>query len=171
MTLAFLGALVGSASGLAVGKGLLQTVAVPRCCLLLSAESGFEARLRHFAPVTELPTVRGELARLQNQLQAAIDVEDFVTAAMVRDDIAELRSKDPAVASAMLREQLQTAVSAEDYEQASTLRDQLMILRRFLPQYQLAGLWKGALHAAVVLMRSLTAGPASLPTSVIVHVA
>jgi len=107
------------------------------------AESGFESALLQFAPSTELQQVRSELSRLQQKLQAAVDEQDFVTAAMWRDDIAELRSKDPAVMASSVREELAQAVLAERYNDAAKCRDQLLVLRRFLPQYQLAGLWKG----------------------------
>lgn len=103
----------------------------------------FEEQLREFASTAELQTVRGELSRLELKLQTAIDEQDFASAAMARDDIAELRRKDPAVMGTVLRQQLMDAVMEEDYARASDLRDQLLVLRRFLPQYQLAGLWKG----------------------------
>mmetsp|Transcript_9608 Transcript_9608/g.23846 ORF Transcript_9608/g.23846 Transcript_9608/m.23846 type:complete len:311 (+) Transcript_9608:201-1133(+) len=144
LTHLLLGGLVVRASGVALGAGMLHTRATnSRAHLFLGAESSFEAKLRDFAPAAELPTVRGELVRLQNQLQAAIDEQDFAAAAMLRDDITELRNKDPAVMSSLLKEQLQDALAKEDYKQASALRDQMLVLRRFLPQYQLAGLWKG----------------------------
>ncbi|KAL3923606.1 MAG: hypothetical protein SGPRY_004167, partial [Prymnesium sp.] len=135
-------ALFVSAAAISVFPGLVPQRSCARSHPLLSAESSFEAKLRHFAPAADLPTVRGELSKLQNKLQAAIDEQDFAAAAMIRDDIAELRSKDPAVMSSVLKEQMQQAVAKEDYEHASALRDQMLVLRRFLPQYQLAGLWK-----------------------------
>ena len=34
-------------------------------------------------------------------------------------------------------------VAREEYTEAARCRDRLLVLRRFLPQYSLAGLWKG----------------------------
>ena len=45
--------------------------------------------------------------------------------------------------AAVLREELSEHVANERYDEAARCRDELLILRRFLPQYQLAGLWKG----------------------------
>jgi len=103
----------------------------------------FEGQIAAFAPREDLPGVRGQLSKLQNQLDNAVASEEYVIAAMLRDDLKELKSKDPAVMAASLREQLTRHVSKERYTEAAQCRDQLMILRRFLPQYQLAGLWKG----------------------------
>jgi len=142
--LLLLGMILGGAAGVAMRPPALQPRSVRRLPPpLLSAESSFESKLRQFAPTSDLPSVRGELVRLQNQLSVAIEEQDFTAAAMVRDDIAELRSKDPAIMSATLREQLEQSVAEEDYGRAASSRDQLRVLRRFLPQYQLAGLWKG----------------------------
>ena len=65
---------------------------------------------------------------------------------MLRDDLLELRSRDPAELAASLRSELSDRVRQERYADAARIRDQLMVLRRFQPQYQLAGLWKGAWH-------------------------
>lgn len=156
-------ALFVSAAAISVFPGLVPQRSCARSHPLLSAESSFEAKLRHFAPAADLPTVRGELSKLQNKLQAAIDEQDFAAAAMIRDDIAELRSKDPAVMSSVLKEQMQQAVEKEDYEHASALRDQMLVLRRFLPQYQLAGLWKGARSDLRALLSSLLFKPLCSP--------
>ena len=105
---------------------------------------GFEGQIAAFAPRQELAGLRGQLGKLQEQLDSAVDNEEYVVAAMLRDDLAELKSKDPAAMSAVLRKEMTRHVEHERYTDAATCRDQLMVLRRFLPQYQLAGLWKGA---------------------------
>ena len=87
--------------------------------------------------------MRGQRAKLQAQLLDAIADEDYATAAMLRDDLAELRQKDPAVMAMGLREEMAKHVRNERYGEAARCRDELLVLRRFLPQYQLAGLWKG----------------------------
>lgn len=104
---------------------------------------GFEGQIAAFAPRQELAGLRGQLGKLQEQLDSAVDNEEYVVAAMLRDDLAELKSKDPAAMSAVLRKEMTRHVEHERYTDAATCRDQLMVLRRFLPQYQLAGLWKG----------------------------
>ena len=67
-----------------------------------------------------------------------------MVAAMLRDDLQELKSKDPAAMAMAVRAEMNEHVACERYDEAALCRDQLMVLRRFLPQYQLAGLWKGA---------------------------
>ena len=80
---------------------------------------------------------------VRQQLEEAIAGEDYVAAALHRDDLSELTSKDPAEAAAEVRKQLERAVKREMYSDAALQKDYLRVLRRFLPQYQLAGLWKG----------------------------
>ena len=109
-----------------------------------AAAPTFESKLRHFAPAADLPALRTEAARLENDLQSAVEEQDFAAAAMLRDDISQLRQKDPAFLASNLRERLEALVRRESYGEAATTRDQLLVLRRFQPQYQLAGLWKGA---------------------------
>jgi len=87
--------------------------------------------------------VRVQRRDIQEQLDNAVANEDYVLAAQLRDDLAELRQKDPAVMAMAMREQLERDVEREDYKAAALCRDRLLVLRRFLPQYQLAGLWKG----------------------------
>uniref|UniRef100_A0A7S3X1Q2 UVR domain-containing protein n=1 Tax=Emiliania huxleyi TaxID=2903 RepID=A0A7S3X1Q2_EMIHU len=108
-----------------------------------AAAPTFESKLRHFAPAADLPALRTEAARLENDLQSAVEEQDFAAAAMLRDDISQLRQKDPAFLASNLRERLEVLVRRESYGEAATTRDQLLVLRRFQPQYQLAGLWKG----------------------------
>jgi len=110
---------------------------------LNSVPEDFEAQIATFAPRKELPQVRGLRAKIQEQLANAIDTEDYTSAALLRDDLAELKQKDPATVAAALREELEAHVRKERYDDAARCRDELLVLRRFLPQYQLAGLWKG----------------------------
>jgi len=106
-------------------------------------ESSFEGAIASFAPRQDLPSVRGQLAKLQEQLNNAVEDEEYVLAAMLRDDLQELKSKDPAAMAVAVRAEMNEHVACERYDEAALCRDQLMVLRRFLPQYQLAGLWKG----------------------------
>jgi len=107
------------------------------------AAQSFEQRVKKFAPSEDLGEVRQQIAMARQSLENAVDGEDYVAAAMHRDDLRELIAKDPAEAAADVRKQLQEAVRRERYGEAAQWKDNLRVLRRFLPQYQLAGLWKG----------------------------
>jgi len=106
-------------------------------------DSWFEGQIATFAPRAKLPQVRSQRVALREMLANAVADEDYVLAAQLRDDLAELRQKDPAVMAAAMREDMSRHVRREEYAEAALCRDRLMVLRRFLPQYQLAGLWKG----------------------------
>jgi hypothetical protein len=111
---------------------------------MAATEAPFETQLKHFAPVSDLPSIRNQMAKLESDLSDAVHDQDYTVAAMLRDDLAELQSKDPSFLASDLRGRLEALVGQESYTEAATMRDQLMVLRRFQPQYQLAGLWKGA---------------------------
>jgi len=115
--------------------------AAPPAALL--GQASFEAKLERFAPSAELPELRKRAARLESDLTDAVHEQDFAAAAMLRDDLAELRDQDPACLAAKLREELEARVRKQHFGEAARLRDQLIELRSYLPQYQLAGLWKG----------------------------
>jgi hypothetical protein len=107
------------------------------------SEEAFEQRCKQFAPASELQGLRHQAILLQQQMDTAVDREDYVAAAMYRDDLREVQAKDPAEAARQMREQMERAVKRECYDDACMYRDFLRVLRRFMPQYQLAGLWKG----------------------------
>ena len=115
----------------------------PTIFLNAAADDSFEGSIAQFAPKRMLPQVRGQRIKIQEQLAGAVAGEDYVLAAQLRDDLAELRQKDPAVMAAQLRDDLARHIKRERYGEAALCRDRLLVLRRFLPQYQLAGLWKG----------------------------
>ena len=123
------------------GAALTMKASVPR--LLTTDADDFEQKLRNFAAVGELPDIRRQFALLRQQMATAVDLEDYVSAAMYRDDLRELQGRDPAEAAADARAQMERAVARERYADAAIFRDYLRVLRRFMPQYQLAGLWKG----------------------------
>ena len=150
-----------SSGGITHGRGTCRRAGLVR--LNAADGSGFEGRIAEFAPRQELPQVRGQLAKLGEELDEAISNEEYIVAAMIRDDLAELRSKDPAVMAAALRDEMQQHARRERYSDAARCRDELLVLRRYLPQYQLAGLWKGspepALASAPGLHRRLMSTP------------
>ena len=63
--------------------------------------------------------------------------------AALRDELTTIRLRDPVAVAESVRAELEVAVRKERYANAIELRDRLMVLRRFLPQFQLAGVWKG----------------------------
>ena len=103
----------------------------------------FDQQIGRFASADQLGELRQQIALARQALDNAVDREDFAAAAMHRDELRELVAQDPAEAAAEVRKQLERAVKRERYDDATALQDQIRVLRRFLPQYQLAGLWKG----------------------------
>lgn len=107
-------------------------------------DDDFHAALTRVAPKSELRALRETTARLEGQMQQAVEQEDYKEAARLRDEVQELRSKDPVTLTSMVREHLGAAVKDERYTEAATYHDQLLALKQYLPQFQLAGLWKGS---------------------------
>ena len=122
-------------------NSVVMLAAAPR--LLSNDPDDFEQRLKNFAPAADLAGIRQQIAQARNNMASAVDSEDYVSAAMYRDDLRELQLRDPAEAAADARAQMERAVERERYSDAAIFRDYLRVLRRFMPQYQLAGLWKG----------------------------
>jgi len=111
--------------------------------LLTTDTEDFERRIESFAPTSELCAIRKQIVNVRTEMEFAVDSEDYVSAAMYRDDLRELQGRDPVASAADARAQLERAVEKERYSDAAIFRDYLRVLRRFMPQYQLAGLWKG----------------------------
>ena len=80
-----------------------------------AADDSFEGSIAQFAPKRMLPQVRGQRIKIQEQLAGAVAGEDYVLAAQLRDDLAELRQKDPAVMAAQLRDDLARHIKRERY--------------------------------------------------------
>jgi hypothetical protein len=80
---------------------------------------------------------------LENELEFAVNSDDFLVAARLRDEKRALRKQDPKTLHSALEEALEAAAKDERYRDAARLRDQMRILRKHLPQFKLAGLWKG----------------------------
>ena len=111
--------------------------------LLTTDTEDFERRIEGFAPTSELCAIRKQIVNVRTEMDLAVDSEDYVSAAMYRDDLRELQGRDPVASAADARAQLERAIEKERYSDAAIFRDYLRVLRRFMPQYQLAGLWKG----------------------------
>ena len=87
------------AFGSALSHGTASRPAPPRpaparsAARLIAAPDGdgrFEGAIAQFAPRRELSKVRGERTKVQSALASAINDEDYVTAALLRDDLARL---------------------------------------------------------------------------------
>lgn len=106
-------------------------------------DSEFERIKANFATEEELGDIRDRLVHLDDQLESAVERQDFSAAARLRDERKDLREKDPKWLYFVLEEALKAAIREERYTDAARLRDQLLVVRRHLPQFNLAGLWKG----------------------------
>jgi len=91
----------------------------------------------------KLQELRQRVSRLESQLEDAMHNEDYKAAARLRDEVAVLLPKDPAVLSSSLRKSMEEASKRELYDKASMYRDQLNILKLYLPECNLAGRWQG----------------------------
>ena len=119
------------------------TVTAPTSTSLASGAAAFAAALQTFAATDELPELRARARAAESELRAAVGGQDFAQAAALRDELTTIRLRDPVAVAASVRAELEVAVRKERYANAIELRDRLMVLRRFLPQFQLAGVWKG----------------------------
>lgn len=106
-------------------------------------DPAFAAQLEQLTKGAELAKVRERTHELEVELEYAKRHEDYAEAAALRDELAPLYAADPAKVADKLRRELADLVSAERFAEAARVRDQMIVLRRFQPQYQLAGLWKG----------------------------
>jgi hypothetical protein len=96
-----------------------------------------------FAHHDELPEVRRRMARLRQEMDVAVKMDNDTEAAALRAKIRALRSRDPAEAAIVLGKEMQAAIKDERYSDAGTCCDDLRSVRRLLPKFNLAGLWKG----------------------------
>ena len=119
------------------------TVTAPTTTSLASGAAAFAAALQTFAATDELPELRARARAAESELRAAVGGQDFAQAAALRDELTTIRLRDPVAVAESVRAELEVAVRKERYANAIELRDRLMVLRRFLPQFQLAGVWKG----------------------------
>jgi len=92
-----------------------------------------------------------ELDRLSVVAFAALP-GDFATSARLGVELLELRSKDPSPLSASLRTSMWEAAEGNLFNEAAKYRDQLQALKRFLPEYQLAGAWQASINIPGALL-------------------
>jgi len=105
-------------------------------------DDDFEVALSRLARSwEEIQELRKRVLRLESGLQYATDKQNFAKAALLRDELQELRSKNPDALISSLSTQMQAAVKGERFEEAARYRDQLRILKQFLLEYQLTGFW------------------------------
>lgn len=106
-------------------------------------DADFEFALSRLAPSEQLGEFRKILRELDSLISKAIREQEFDVAARFRSEITVLRRCDPAVLSSSLRTRMQAALEVHDHEEATKYRDRLRTLKRWQPEYQLAGTWKG----------------------------
>lgn len=129
--------------------------------------SDFVKDYNRLAEPEELRKLREIVLKLESQLSDAIDEEDYIAAARLRDEIREWRSFDPEVFMASLSMQIQSASKADRYKEAAKYRDQLRIVREeFLPEYRLAGTWKLIDNACAEPVDSVAVGVTTVDTLV-----
>lgn len=106
-------------------------------------EVPYDAQLASLISGAELAQMRDLVELSRRELEMAIARQDFGMAAEIRDRVRDMEATDPDVLAADLSRQLNSHVGREDYAAAGRVKYQLVRLRRFQPQYQLAGLWEG----------------------------
>lgn len=99
--------------------------------------------LSRFSPIDELPTVRDAYRDLERQMNVAVKLDDFSSAIRYRNEMQDLRCKDPATYAKEARQAMWEAAKANNFAVAAKYKDQLKTLREYLPEYKLAGKWLG----------------------------
>merc|ERR1712106_125287 len=79
--------------------------------LLTTDTDDFERRIESFAPTSELAAIRKQIVNARQEMDYAVDSEDYVSAAMYRDDLRELQGRDPVESAADARAQLERAAA------------------------------------------------------------
>jgi len=103
----------------------------------------FHRHLPSFAQGPDLPTLREQINGAARELEAAVAAEDFPSACALRDRIRGLSTRDPQHRFDEISRALEAAVAVEDYRAAAELHNDLLYVKHHLPQFQLAGLWRG----------------------------
>lgn len=96
-----------------------------------------------FVQGPDLPTLRQQIESVSAELADAVSAEDYGHASALRDRISNLLERDPQHRYNEVSAALRVAVAEEDYGYASLLLGEQLFLKNHLPQYQLAGLWRG----------------------------
>mmetsp|Transcript_3822 Transcript_3822/g.9908 ORF Transcript_3822/g.9908 Transcript_3822/m.9908 type:complete len:296 (-) Transcript_3822:85-972(-) len=123
-------------------------------CLLLHAGVAINQRAQKlrrtsarpvptFAREADLPTLREQVVEVERELASAVGREDYSAACTLRDRVTELRTRDPQHRFTQLCAALRQAVAVEDYSKAADLHTEMLSVKHHLPQFQLAGLWRG----------------------------
>lgn len=111
-----------------------------------SGEGGdgdFQTALSQLAPIEELPKLRDTYRELEQQMNIAVETEDFDSAIRYRNEMQELRAKDPAFLAKETRQAMWRAAKTDDFAGAAKQREHFRALREYLPEYKLGGRWLG----------------------------
>jgi len=106
-------------------------------------DDDFQAVVSRLAPTPDLPKLRESIRDLEQQMNDAVEAGDFNGAIRYRDEARDLLSQDPAPIFKETREAMWKAAEIDDFKGAAKYRDQLNTLKAYLPEYNLAGGWKG----------------------------
>mmetsp|Transcript_37076 Transcript_37076/g.100019 ORF Transcript_37076/g.100019 Transcript_37076/m.100019 type:complete len:321 (-) Transcript_37076:197-1159(-) len=96
-----------------------------------------------FARGEELAEVRHTINCLQSRFDEAIDSGDFDEASRCREAITEAQERDPLAKYNSLRAHKLQAENRQDIAAMERTNDQMRVVKHYLPQYGLEGLWVG----------------------------
>jgi hypothetical protein len=116
-------------------------------------DTDFSNALKRLSPDSDLEALREDVAKTERRLQVALHNEDYSAAAVLRDQVREMRLRDPVSLESSVRAQLDEALRHEEFLEAAKFRDQLDLVRRYLPQFRLKGVWKGLYPSASAASR------------------
>lgn len=106
-------------------------------------ELGPMSLLGGFARGEDLAEVRHTIGCLQARFDDALESGDFDEAALCREAITEAQDRDPLAKYNNLRARSAAALKRQDIATAERTNDMMRVVKHYLPQYGLEGLWVG----------------------------
>lgn len=96
-----------------------------------------------FAGGDELLEIRKDVASLESKMRDAVGNGDLEMAVRFREAIVKTEARDPQARYNQLKAQYDEAVQAQDLDTMESSQDNMRLVKYFLPQYSLEGLWVG----------------------------
>lgn len=106
-------------------------------------DGDFQTALSQLAPIEELPKLRDSYRELEQQMNIAVKLDDFDSAVRYRNEMQELRAKDPVFLAKETRQAMWRAAKTGDFAGAAKQREHFRALKKYLPEYKLGGRWLG----------------------------
>jgi hypothetical protein len=106
-------------------------------------DGDFQTALSQLAPIEELPKLRDSYRELEQQMNIAVKLDDFDSAVRYRNEMQELRAKDPVFLAKETRQAMWRAAKTDDFAGAAKQREHFRALKKYLPEYKLGGRWLG----------------------------